>query len=186
MRLQQIAKVALTVSMIVAFGCTEGSSPTSMSQMPSSSLPSNSSARGYGSGTSGTPSASTQGGASPAYGSATPTSNYGTAPRNQATSLTEEEFNCTNVQETYVRFSDPGYVTDNAVGLFVSYQGIPAGQSFCGYGGITRASPASIRTFSSEKVTSSETTTSASTIQESSSTPTPTSPGRPPSGSASS
>ena len=38
-----------------------------------------------------------------------------------------EEFNCTNVGEVFVRFSDPGFVDENLVGLYVNYSGMPAG-----------------------------------------------------------
>jgi hypothetical protein len=50
-----------------------------------------------------------------------------TAVANSAGSwaLAEEEFNCTNVREVHVRFSDPGFSEDNVVGLFVSYAGVP-------------------------------------------------------------
>jgi hypothetical protein len=38
-----------------------------------------------------------------------------------------EEFNCTNLQEWFVRFTEPGYVRGNVVGLFYNYVGAPAG-----------------------------------------------------------
>jgi hypothetical protein len=37
----------------------------------------------------------------------------------------DEEFNCTNIGEVRVRFSHPGWVQDNAVGLFVEFRGVP-------------------------------------------------------------
>lgn len=39
----------------------------------------------------------------------------------------EEAFNCTNVEEVRARFSDPGFIDDLDVGLFVKFIGIPAG-----------------------------------------------------------
>ncbi len=43
-------------------------------------------------------------------------------------SSADEEFNCTNLQEHHVRFSDPGYVHDNFAGLFYYYVGAPPGR----------------------------------------------------------
>jgi hypothetical protein len=37
----------------------------------------------------------------------------------------DEEFNCTNIGDVHVRFGTPGFVRDNAVGLFVSFEGVP-------------------------------------------------------------
>ena len=39
----------------------------------------------------------------------------------------DEEFNCTHLQEWHVRFSEPGYVNGNVVGLFYNYVGVHAG-----------------------------------------------------------
>lgn len=38
-----------------------------------------------------------------------------------------EDFNCTNVEEVRVRFSDPGFIDRLNVGLFVKFVGMPAG-----------------------------------------------------------
>jgi hypothetical protein len=38
-----------------------------------------------------------------------------------------EDFDCTHVESVHVRFSSPGYVEDDRVGLFVSFEGIPEG-----------------------------------------------------------
>jgi hypothetical protein len=37
----------------------------------------------------------------------------------------DEEFNCTNVQHVQARFSSPGFVNDNVVGLYVEFMGFP-------------------------------------------------------------
>lgn len=39
-----------------------------------------------------------------------------------------EEFNCSDVEEVRVRFSDPGYVRGSRVGLYASYAGVPPGE----------------------------------------------------------
>jgi hypothetical protein len=68
------------------------------------------------------------------YGSASSSSAGGTRDvaygnvRSSGAAAAGEEFNCTNVQEVFVRFGHPGWAVDNAVGLFVSYTGVPAGQ----------------------------------------------------------
>ncbi len=40
---------------------------------------------------------------------------------------TDEEFNCTHLEEWFVRFSDPGSVEANVATLFYNYTGAPAG-----------------------------------------------------------
>jgi len=50
-----------------------------------------------------------------------------TAVRNSAGNWglqADEQFNCTNVREVHVRFSEPGFAQDNVVGLFVSFAGV--------------------------------------------------------------
>lgn len=37
----------------------------------------------------------------------------------------DEQFNCTNVQHVQARFSSPGFVNDNVVGLFLEFSGFP-------------------------------------------------------------
>jgi len=39
-----------------------------------------------------------------------------------------EEFNCRDLEEVHLRFSDPGYVRGSDVGLYASYAGVPAGE----------------------------------------------------------
>jgi len=39
-----------------------------------------------------------------------------------------DELSCANVREVQVRFSDPGFVDHNEVGLFVKYLGMPPGE----------------------------------------------------------
>jgi hypothetical protein len=42
-------------------------------------------------------------------------------------SSSSEAIDCTHLQKRNVRFSDPGYVRDNVVGLFYNFEGVPAG-----------------------------------------------------------
>jgi hypothetical protein len=42
--------------------------------------------------------------------------------------LLHSTFSCADILEVHVRFSDPGYVDDNKVGLFVLYHGMPPGE----------------------------------------------------------
>jgi len=39
----------------------------------------------------------------------------------------DEEFNCTNLDEVHVRFSDPGSIENETATLFFSYRGVPDG-----------------------------------------------------------
>jgi len=39
-----------------------------------------------------------------------------------------EEFNCGNLEDANVRFTAPGYVEGNRVGLFVKFEGVPPGE----------------------------------------------------------
>jgi hypothetical protein len=52
----------------------------------------------------------------PVYGLADPASNA------------DEEFDCTHLEQVYVRFSSPGYLNGNHAGLYVNYEGIPEGE----------------------------------------------------------
>ncbi len=49
------------------------------------------------------------------------------APRGNGVDQIGEEFNCTDVMDVHVRFSDPGYVAGTRAGLYASYEGVPAG-----------------------------------------------------------
>jgi hypothetical protein len=52
---------------------------------------------------------------------AAPAATFGAPSAQEA----DEEFNCTNVQHVQARFSSPGFVNDNVVGLFVEFMGFP-------------------------------------------------------------
>lgn len=61
-----------------------------------------------------------------------PTSNSGLAPNFRSGALsprsqTDEQFNCTNVGEVHVRFSDPGSIDESTATLFYSFAAVADG-----------------------------------------------------------
>jgi hypothetical protein len=106
----------------VLFGCSgDHESPTSV-MSPSAPLapasdPSSPSATA-------TVAAANDSGATPAStGTGAASSSVGTS------SATGEEFNCTNLTERNARFSDPGFIDGNRVGLYYNYVGVPTGRT---------------------------------------------------------
>jgi hypothetical protein len=115
-----VCSIALAAALAGA-SCSTSSSPTAMDDVSTTLAPSHASGSTYHGARGTTPSAST------ATHSSSLSSRYREAGISGASDVVEE-FNCTHVQEVFVRFSQPGYVLDNAVGLYVSYTGLPAGR----------------------------------------------------------
>jgi hypothetical protein len=53
---------------------------------------------------------------------------YGEDLKTASSAQALEDFNCGNVEDANVRFTHPGFVTANHVGLFAKYEGVPPGE----------------------------------------------------------
>lgn len=105
----------------ILFGCSgDQGSPTSVTPATAPSMGSLGSAdRPTGSGSLT---------AHPSSSDSTPTRAPGDVSSSPAAAA-GEEFNCTNLEERNVRFSDPGFVDQNRVGLYYKYVGVPTGRT---------------------------------------------------------